>query len=60
MPVDKELKNRILKYEGLQSICTVDKYSRTDPTEEEIDDLRGAINEISRLAHDTCSASDSI
>ncbi len=54
MPVDESLKNRILKYESLQEICSLDKYSITLPTEEEITDLHGAILEIKELAHETC------
>ena len=54
MPVDKNLKGRILKYEGLQTICSVDKYSRLDPSEEDIDDLREAVKTIGRLAHEKC------
>jgi hypothetical protein len=54
MPVDETLKKRILQYESIQSICSIDKYSRTNPTEEEITDLTGAIDEISILAHKTC------
>lgn len=58
MPVDKNLKGRILKYEGLQTICAVDKYSRIAPSEEDIDDLREAVREIGRLAHDKCPGPD--
>jgi hypothetical protein len=54
MPIDQDLKHRILKYESIQSICSIDKYSVTLPTEEEINDLRGAINEIKELAYSTC------
>lgn len=56
MPVDEKLKARILKYENIQHICSIEKYSRTDPTEEDLDDLRGAIIEISELAHKECAA----
>ncbi len=54
IPVDEILKNRILKYESIQSICSIDKYSRTNPSEEEIIDLTGAIDEISKIAHKIC------
>ena len=56
MPVDELLKQRILKYESIQSICSIDKYYRVDPTEAEITDLKGAIDEISIIAHKTCVA----
>jgi len=53
-PVDQTLKGRILKYEGLQTICSIDRYSRVDPSEEDIHDLREAIEEIGRIAHSKC------
>ena len=56
MPLDQILKGRILKYEGLQTICAIDKYSRINPSEEDIDDLREAIKEIGKIAHTECSA----
>jgi len=55
---DQNLKGRILKYEGLQTICAIDKYSRTDPSEEDIDDLREAIKEIGIIAHQKCPLPD--
>ena len=55
-PIDETLKNRILQYENIQSICSIEKYHRTDPTEEELDDLKGAVTEISRMAHQTCDS----
>ena len=55
VPIDNALKKRILTYENLQSICSIDKYSRKNPTEMELVDLKGAIDEISRLAHETCT-----
>ena len=58
MPMDKTLKGRILKYEGLQTICSIDRYSRVDPSEEDIDDLREAIKEIGKMAHEKCPAPD--
>ncbi len=51
IPIDKKLKVRILKYENIQSICSIEKYHRTNPTEEELDDLKGAVTEISKIAH---------
>jgi hypothetical protein len=54
MPIDETLKNRILQYENIQSICSIEKYHRSDPTEEELDDLKGAIFEISTMSHQTC------
>ncbi|MFD1294795.1 hypothetical protein ACFQ5N_13205 [Lutibacter holmesii] len=53
--LDESLKNRILKYENIQSICSIEKYHTVKPTEEELTDLKGAILEISDIAHKTCS-----
>jgi hypothetical protein len=54
MQIDQELKQRILKYENIQSICSIDKYYRESPTEEQLDDLFGAIVQLSELAHGVC------
>ncbi len=54
IPVDKNLKNRILKYENIQSICSIEKYHRSSPEEHELNDLKGAIDEIREMAHKTC------
>ena len=56
MPLDETLKKRILRYENIQSICSIEKYHRSDPTEEELDDLKGAIVEISKMAHQACDS----
>ncbi len=55
MQVDVDLKNRILRYENIQTICSVDKYHRSEPTEEELVGLRAAVCEIGAMAHRTCS-----
>lgn len=55
IPIEETLKKRILQYENIQSICSIEKYYRCDPTEEELDDLKGAIGEISTMAHRTCT-----
>ncbi|BAX82203.1 hypothetical protein [Labilibaculum antarcticum] len=57
MPIDETLKTRILKYENIQSICSLEKYHRSEPTDEDLVDLFGAIQEISKMAHETCIAS---
>lgn len=54
MPVNPKLRDRILKYESIQSICSVDKFIIKEPTTHQIDDLRGAIIEVKGLAYDTC------
>ncbi|TLX74123.1 hypothetical protein E9993_13575 [Labilibacter sediminis] len=55
MPFDQELKKRILKYECIQDICSLDKYTILQPSEEDISDLHGAILEIKDLAHGICT-----
>ena len=52
--LDQELKSRILKYENIQSICSIEKYYRTSPTEDELEDLRDAVGTIGSMAHETC------
>jgi hypothetical protein len=56
MSIDQSLKDRILQYENIQSICSLEKYHRSAPTEEELDDLKGAIIEMSMVAHTTCDS----
>lgn len=55
-PLDETLKNRILQYENIQSICSIEKYHTVAPTEDELVDLKGAIIEISTMAHRICAA----
>ena len=54
VPVDEALKRRILSYENIQSICSIEKYHREDPTDAELADLRAAIEEVGQMAHKTC------
>lgn len=56
MPIDEGLKKRILKYENIQSICSIEKYFRDDPTEEDITDLNGAVIELSEIANNVTFA----
>ena len=53
--LDQELKSRILKYENIQSICSIEKYHRTSPTEEDLIDLKEAVGAIGSMAHKACS-----
>jgi hypothetical protein len=53
--IDEDLKNRILSYENIQSICSIDKYHRSKPSEEELVGLRAAVTEIGDMAHRTCA-----
>lgn len=58
MPVDPELKNRILKYENIQSICSIEKYHRNNqPEEKDLQDLRSAVLQIQKIAYQTCTLS---
>ena len=54
VPVSETLKKRIFRYENIQSICSIEKYHRRKPTEEELKDLKEAIAQIRAIAHDTC------
>jgi hypothetical protein len=53
--LDGGLKSRILKYETIQSICSVDKFIITEPTEDELSDLYSAVKEISIMAYKICA-----
>ena len=53
-PIDASLKERILRYENIQSICSIEKYHTVDPSEEDLEDLEGAIREIAVIARRTC------
>ena len=55
--MDEQLKNNILKYENIQSICSVDKFIINKPSEEEITDLKGNMLRFSELAHEICRQS---
>lgn len=52
--IDYNLKKRILKFESIQSICSIEKYHTEKPSNEDIIELREAIQEIGELAHQTC------
>jgi hypothetical protein len=52
--IDEGLKTRILLYENIQSICSIDKYYRMEPTEKDLIGLRAAVMEIKDMAHITC------
>lgn len=58
-PLDKDLRSRILRYENIQSICSIEQYSRRAPSDEELTDLHGAISEIGSIAHGICVADES-
>ena len=54
VPIPEALKDQILKYENIQSICSIEKYSRRPPDESELDDLKDAVIRIGAIAHEIC------
>lgn len=50
-----ELKERILAYEDVQSICSIDAYHRGCPDKDGLDDLKGALEKVRRIARDFCT-----
>lgn len=56
--LDPELKQQILKHENIQSICSIDKYERREPSEDELSDLYAAITEIKHIAHSVCNSAE--
>ncbi len=52
--LDTSLRERILKYENIQSICSIDKFYYAAPTDDELTDLHSAVSELRELAHHTC------
>ena len=56
IPVDKDLKARILKYENIQSICSIEKYARQQPSRADLADLKDAVTRIGQMAHELCAA----
>lgn len=56
-PVDNALREKILKYESIQSICSIDKYQRENPSEEAVNELREAVKQIRDMAHKICDQS---
>ena len=54
--LDVSLKERILKYENIQEICSVEKFHIARPTDDELEELKQAIREIGELAHSECKA----
>ena len=54
MSIDQDLKARLLKFENIQSICSIEKFHIASPSEEELAELTLAIHEIRSLAYETC------
>ncbi|NTV53362.1 MAG: hypothetical protein HGA76_10180 [Candidatus Firestonebacteria bacterium] len=53
-PLEPWLKAAILKYEDMQSICSLEAYQRRDPAPEEIAELRAAVTELGLIVKKTC------
>jgi hypothetical protein len=53
--IDDDLKKQILLYENIQSICSVDKYHRSEPTEDILTGLKAAVSQIGDMAHTICA-----
>ncbi len=54
VPLDPDLKARILKHESIQDICSIEDYHRSHPTEDALADLRSAVASIGSLARSVC------
>lgn len=53
-PLDPALKSVILKYEDMQSICSLDGYRRFEPTLRDIQELRTAVSALGKIVKQTC------
>lgn len=56
MTIDPSLKETILKYENIQSICSIEKFHISAPTNEQLIELKGAIEQMGLLAESICKA----
>ena len=54
MPLDPDLKARILTHESLQNICSIEDYQRSHPSEDALADLRDAVARIGAMARQVC------
>ncbi|HCY87924.1 MAG TPA: hypothetical protein DHV36_22500 [Desulfobacteraceae bacterium] len=55
IPLDPDLKSRILRHESIQDICSIENYHRSHPTEDALADLRSAVADIGELAREICT-----
>jgi len=53
-PLDQSIKSTILKYEDMQSICSLDNYQRHEPTQSDVMELRAAVAKIGMIVKKTC------
>jgi hypothetical protein len=53
-PLEPRLKAAILKYEDMQSICSLENYRRFEPSLEEVAELRAAVTELGAVVKQTC------
>ncbi len=54
IPLDPTLRERILRHEQIQKICSFTDYVREEATSEQIRDFKDAVGQIAALAHDIC------
>ncbi len=55
IPLDPDLKARVLKHESIQNICSLEDYHRSHPSEKVLTELRQAVEQIAGIAHQTCT-----
>lgn len=53
-PLAPDLKATILKYEDMQSICSMDNYARHEPTQEDLAQLSAAVFQLGAIVKATC------
>jgi hypothetical protein len=58
IPIDISLRNNILRHEEVQLICPLFDYHRREPTLNEVNDFKKAINQIAGIARELISKND--
>lgn len=53
-PLDPELKERILRHESIQEICSIEAYHRSCPDQKALTDLEQAVGRVGEIARQTC------
>lgn len=53
--IDPDLKKRILSLENIQSICSLERFHIRPPSEDQLDTLVEAVEELSQIAHQECA-----
>lgn len=52
-PIDEEIKQTILEYEDVQSLCSVNDYKRSEPTAAEVEQLGIAVKKLGSIVRET-------